>query len=207
MVEHLLRDWDGEGTIIRFDRATGSWIVVAIHSTTLGAAIGGTRMKPYPDLSAAVLDAQRLATGMTYKWAAAGLDAGGGKAVIAVPPDLDPSERTGLLQRYATLVGSLRGLYFTGPDSGTTSEDMDLIDGIADGLAFCRSLEAGGSGNPAVFTSLGVFTAIGVVAERCFGSGSLAGVGEARPRCPRRTPDPSRSPGCSDRRDPLRRRE
>jgi leucine dehydrogenase len=132
-------------------------------------------MKPYPDLDAALLDAQRLAAGMTYKWAATDIDAGGGKAVLAVPPDLDSTARTGLLRRYGHLLASLRGLFRTGPDSGTTSEDMDLLAGIAEGMAFCRSISAGGSGNPAVFTAVGVFTAIRLVAERCFGSADLSG--------------------------------
>jgi leucine dehydrogenase len=132
-------------------------------------------MKPYPNLEAAVEDAQRLAAGMSHKWAAAGLDAGGGKAVIAVPPHLDPDARTQLLSRYGALIHQLRGLFLTGPDSGTTSQDMDLIGEQAGPYVFCRTPAAGGSGDPGVFTALGVLAAIQTTAEQLFGGPSLAG--------------------------------
>ncbi len=96
-MESLIRAWDGESMIIRFDRIADAFIIIAVHSTRLGPAIGGTRMKQYSDLDSAVKDAQRLAGGMTYKWAASGLDAGGGKAVISLPSDLDPKMRDELL--------------------------------------------------------------------------------------------------------------
>jgi len=88
-MESLIRDWDGEMVIARYDREAGAWMLIAIHSTRLGVAAGGTRMKSYPDVEAALRDAMRLAEGMTYKFAVAGLPRGGGKAVLAVPPDLD----------------------------------------------------------------------------------------------------------------------
>lgn len=161
--------------MFRFDRPTGAWIIIAIHSTRLGPGIGGTRMKGYPDVRAALGDAQRLASGMTYKWAAAGIDGGGGKAVIAVPPDLGLQTRTDLLRRYGTFLHQLGGLFLTGPDLGTTSADMDIIAETAAPYVFCRTPAAGGSGNPATFTALGVFTAIQVAAERLFGDASLQG--------------------------------
>lgn len=175
-MEDLLASWDGEEVLIRFDAPTASWIVIAVHSTKLGPAIGGTRMKPYPSLADAVEDAQRLARGMTYKWAAAGLDGGGGKAVIAVPDDLDPAVRDGLLDRYGSLIDQLGGLFLTGPDSGTSAEDMDRLGRKAEGYVFCRTEPAGGSGDPAPFTALGVFTAIRSGARRALGSASLEGV-------------------------------
>jgi len=132
-------------------------------------------MKHYPDVQAALEDAQRLAGGMTYKWAAAGLDAGGGKAVIAVPPELDPQLRAGLLRRYGALIHRHRGLFLTGPDSGTTAADMDLIAQTAEPYVFCRTRAAGGLGDPAPFTALGVFTAMQAAAEQLFGDDSLAG--------------------------------
>lgn len=174
-MQHLIEAWDGEEVVVRRDRRTGAWIFVAIHSTTLGAAVGGTRMKPYESVDDALGDALRLARGMSYKWAAAGFDAGGGKAVIGVPEDLDTAERDPLLRRYAALVGTLGGLFMTGPDSGTTSRDMDLIAEVAPGSAFCRTVPAGGSGNPAPYTALGVFTAMQATALRTFGEASLAG--------------------------------
>ena len=86
-MESLLREWDGETVIVRYDRPTGAWIFIAIHSTRLGPVAGGTRMKSYPDAQAALQDAFRLAAGMSYKFAVSGIPSGGGKAVIAIPPD------------------------------------------------------------------------------------------------------------------------
>jgi leucine dehydrogenase len=68
-VESLLREWDGETVITRYDKPTATWIFVAIHSTRLGPAVGGTRMKSYPDAASALRDAMRLSAGMTYKFA------------------------------------------------------------------------------------------------------------------------------------------
>ncbi|NOQ95633.1 MAG: phenylalanine dehydrogenase, partial [Desulfobacterales bacterium] len=119
LMESLLREWDGETVIVRHDRHTGAWIFIAIHSTHLGPAAGGTRMKSYPDVQEALQDVFRLAAGMTYKFAIPGLPWGGGKAVVAIPPDFDPQSRPALLRRYGALVHQLRGLYYTGPDVGT----------------------------------------------------------------------------------------
>ena len=127
-LDALLQSWDGEEIILRRDQPTGATIIIAVHSTRLGgSAGGGTRMKTYPSIADALRDAQRLAEGMTYKFAAAGLARGGGKAVIAIPPDLDAEARDGLLRRYGALVRQLGGLYSTGPDVGTSSRDMDII--------------------------------------------------------------------------------
>jgi leucine dehydrogenase len=174
-MEPLLREWDGESVIVRFDRQANAWILIAIHSTRLGPAIGGTRMKPYPSLQAALKDVLRLAAGMTYKWAAAGFEAGGGKAVIAIPHDLDPEARRELLRRYGAFVHNHKGLFLTGPDLGTSSEDMDIISETGDPYIFARTPGAGGAGNPGPLTALGVFTSIQVVVERVFGDSSLAG--------------------------------
>ena len=174
-MESLLRQWDGESVIIHFDRPTGAWIIIAIHCTRLGPAIGGTRMKQYPNLEAALQDAQRLARGMTYKFAAAGIEGGGGKAVIAVPPELTLPARTELLRRYGSFVKQFGGLFLTGPDLGTSSEDMDIIAEHATPYVFGRTPAAGGGGDPAPFTALGVFTAMQVTLEHLFGDGSLEG--------------------------------
>jgi leucine dehydrogenase len=174
-MDSLIREWDGETVITRFDRPSGAWIFIAVHSTRLGPAIGGTRMKPYPDVQEALLDAMRLAGGMTHKWAAAGIDSGGGKAVIAIPPDLGAQARVELLRRYGAFIKQLGGLFLTGPDVGTTSEDMDTIAEAGEPYVFCRTPGAGGTGNPAPFTALGVFTGIRAAAERVFGESSLKG--------------------------------
>jgi leucine dehydrogenase len=174
-MDSLIREWDGESVIVRFDRQTNAWIFIAIHSTRLGPAIGGTRMKSYPSLHAALQDALRLAAGMTYKWAAAGMEAGGGKAVIAIPEDLDPEARMKLLRGYGAFVQNHKGLFLTGPDLGTSSEDMDIIAETGAPYVFARTPGAGGAGNPGPFTALGVFTSIQVVVERLFGDATLVG--------------------------------
>jgi glutamate dehydrogenase/leucine dehydrogenase len=146
--------------------------LVAIHSTALGPALGGVRLRPYPDEHAALVDVLRLARGMTYKAAAAGLDLGGGKAVILDAPS--GAAREPLLRAFGRLVDSLGGRYITAEDVGTNQADMDLIrtqtphvTGISEHL--------GGSGDPSPATALGVLHALGSVAEALWGGRSLAG--------------------------------
>src|SRR5688500_7542304 len=102
-------------------------MLVCIHSTTLGPAMGGTRMKEYAAPAEALEDGLRLAAGMTRKLAVAGLPCGGGKAVLAVPHELDGDARRGLLERYGDLIQALGGTYVTGPDVNTGEPDMDTI--------------------------------------------------------------------------------
>jgi leucine dehydrogenase len=173
LMESLLRAWDGETVIVRHDRPTGAWIFIAIHSTHLGPAAGGTRMKSYPDVQAALQDVFRLAAGMTYKFAIPGLPWGGGKAVVAIPSDFDPQSRPALLRRYGALVHQLRGLYYTGPDVGTSSADMDIIAETGAPYVFGRTPAAGGAGPSGPATALGVFTGIQVACEHLFGEASL----------------------------------
>lgn len=173
MMESLLAEWDGETVIVRFDKATGAWILIAIHSTRLGPAAGGTRIKCYPSLEAALQDALRLAAGMTYKFAVSGINRGGGKAVIFIPEDFDPRSRSDLLRRYGKLVNQLGGLFYTGPDVGTSSDDMDIIAETGAPYVFCRTPAAGGSGDSGPITALGVFTGIQVACEHVFGDASL----------------------------------
>jgi len=177
-MEFLLREWDGETVIVRYDRPTGAWIFIAIHSTRLGPAAGGTRMKPYPDVQAALQDALRLAAAMTYKFAVPSLPWGGGKTVIAIPPHFDPQSRPALLRRYGALVHQLGGLFSTGPDVGTSSADMDIIAETGDPHVFGRTPAAGGAGSSGPATALGVFivgvfTGIQVACEHLFGGASL----------------------------------
>lgn len=175
-MESLLKQWDGEEVMIRFDRPTGAWILMAIHSTRLGPPVsGGTRMKSYPDVTLALQDALQLSAAMTSKLALAGIAHGGGKVVIAVPPDLDPAERPGLLRRYGTLLQQLGGLFLTGPDVGTSPADMDVIAKTGAPYVFSRTPEAGGAGDSGPGTAIGVFAAIRVTCEQLFGSDSVAG--------------------------------
>ena len=107
------------------DPATGLRAIVAVHSTVLGPAMGGTRFLPYPTESEALIDVLRLARGMPYKQAVAGIDYGGGKAVIIGAPAEDRTEA--LIRSYARMLDRLGGTYLTAEDVGTTQADMDLI--------------------------------------------------------------------------------
>jgi leucine dehydrogenase len=174
-MESLLSEWDGETVIARHDKPSGAWIFVAIHSTRLGLAGGGTRMKAYPNPEAALQDALRLAEGMTCKLAVAGLPKGGGKAVIALPPGFDERSRPDLLRRYGALVRQLGGLFVTAPDVGTSSADMDVIAETGAPHIFGRTPAAGGMGDSGPITGLGVFAGIGVACEHVYGDPSLNG--------------------------------
>jgi leucine dehydrogenase len=165
----------GEGyeqVVFCHDRPSGLRAIIAIHSTVLGPALGGTRFRPYDDEDAALEDVLRLAKGMTYKAAAAGLDLGGGKAVVMGDPSQDKTEA--LFRAYARFVDSLGGRYITAEDVGTTQADMDLIrreTRFVTGVS--RSL--GGSGDPSEATAYGVLHAMKAVAARLWGETSLTG--------------------------------
>ena len=176
MFEDLLERWDGDEAVVRFDEPSGSWMIVAVHDTTLGPGMGGTRMKPYPAPHDALADALRLSGAMTLKHACADLPYGGGKAVIAVPevPPRDSEERHALLMRYARMVDALGGTYVTAADMNTGQADMDVI-GEGTTHVLGRSPELGGSGDPAPGTAAGVFHGIRASAERALGSADLDG--------------------------------
>jgi leucine dehydrogenase len=174
VLEDVIRSWDGEEVVVRFDKPTGTWMFVCIHSTARGPAGGGTRMKTYAEPSDALADAMRLASAMTLKMAAVDMPFGGGKAVLAVPEVLDGDARRGLLVRYADLVASLRGTFNTGPDVNTSAADMDVI-GERCGYVFCRSKERGGSGDPGPHTARGVFHGIRASVRHVFGTDSFEG--------------------------------
>jgi glutamate dehydrogenase/leucine dehydrogenase len=174
-MDSLIKSWGGEEVVIRHDKPTGAWILIAIHSTRLGPAAGGTRMKPYPDFQAALNDVLRLSQAMTYKFAVPGISRGGGKAVIYLPAHFDSSRRPDLLRRYGRLIKRLGGLYYTGPDVGTSSSDMNLIAETGSPYVFGRTPEAGGAGDSGPITALGVFAGIQVVCERLFRNSSLKG--------------------------------
>jgi valine dehydrogenase (NAD+) len=118
--------FEGHEEVVYFnDPLSGLRAIIAIHSTALGPALGGTRFYPYPSEDAALRDVLRLSRGMTLKAAAAGLDLGGGKAVIIGDPRRAKSEE--LLRAYGRFVESLGGRYITAEDVGTSRDDMDLI--------------------------------------------------------------------------------
>ena len=174
-IETVLPSWDGELCSVRFDRETGAWFVIAVHSTRLGPASGGTRAMVYPSVGDAVADATRLAAAMTTKMAVAGLPMGGGKSVIVLPAPraaLGDDRWRRILRIHAENVQKLGGTYTTGPDIGTSSADMDVLRETTP-FAFGRSAATGGPGSGAPATALGVFTAVrAAVAEAGLGDGN-----------------------------------
>jgi len=154
------------------DAAAGLRAIIAIYSTQLGPALGGTRFYPYPSHDAAVADALNLSRAMAYKNALAGLDHGGGKAVIIGDPAKIKSEA--LLRAYGRFVESLGGRYVTACDVGTYSEDMDIISRECR-FVTGRTESHGGAGDSSVLTALGVFQGMRAAAEHVWGTPSLAG--------------------------------
>jgi leucine dehydrogenase len=161
-----------EQVVFCHDRATGLRAIIAIHSTRLGPALGGCRFYDYANEDDAVEDVLRLARGMTYKSAAAGLDLGGGKSVILGDPAKVKTEA--LVRAFARYVGALGGRYCTAEDVGTNQADMDLmrretpyVTGVSPSL--------GGSGDPSPVTARGLLHAMRAVAEFLDGDTGLAG--------------------------------
>ena len=154
------------------DQQSGLRAIIAIYSTALGPGLGGTRFYPYADEGAALADVLRLSKAMAYKNALAGLDLGGGKAVIIGDPAAVKTEA--LLRAYGRFVESLNGRYITACDIGTYSEDMDVI---ARECRFVtgRTVPNRGAGDSSVLTAFGVFQAMRACAEYLWGSTSLAG--------------------------------
>ncbi|WP_232524966.1 Leu/Phe/Val dehydrogenase [Nocardioides mangrovicus] len=148
-------------------RRSGLQVIVAIHSTARGPALGGTRFFDYPGGEAeAVRDALALSRGMTYKAALAGLDLGGGKAVILGDPPV--AKTAPLLRDYGAFVESLGGRYITACDVGTSSPDMDVIAGET-------RFVTGRAGDSSVLTAYGVHCGMRAAAEAAWGEPSLAG--------------------------------
>ncbi|HEX3003346.1 MAG TPA: Glu/Leu/Phe/Val dehydrogenase dimerization domain-containing protein [Angustibacter sp.] len=169
----VFAELDGhEQVVFCSDEASGLRAIIAIHSTALGPALGGTRFYPYADEAAALTDALHLAKGMSYKAALAGLDLGGGKAVIIGDPATAKSEA--LLRAYGRFVQSLNGRYITACDVGTYSADMDVIARECDHVTG-RTVEHGGAGDSSVLTAYGVFQGMRAAAEVTWGAPSLAG--------------------------------
>ncbi|MCA1690957.1 MAG: Glu/Leu/Phe/Val dehydrogenase [Acidimicrobiales bacterium] len=161
-----------EQVVFCHDQSTGLRAIIAIHSTRLGPALGGTRFYPYASEDLALEDVLRLARGMTYKASVAGLDLGGGKAVILGDPATHKAE--GLLRAYGRFVEALGGRYVTAEDVGTTQADMDLIRRETTRVTGV-SIELGGSGDPSAATAYGLLWAMKAVTARLWGDVSLDG--------------------------------
>jgi valine dehydrogenase (NAD+) len=154
------------------DKHSGLRAIIAIYSTACGPALGGTRFYPYASEEDAVHDVLELSRGMAYKNALAGLDLGGGKAVIWGDPERDKSEA--LLRAYGRFVESLGGRYYTACDVGTYVRDMDVV-ARETRYVTGRSEVYGGAGDSSVLTAYGVFQGMRAAAEHRWGSPSLAG--------------------------------
>jgi leucine dehydrogenase len=167
-----LMDGEFEQVVYNHDPASGLKAIIAIHSTALGPALGGTRFYRYASEDDALRDVLRLARGMSYKAAAAGLDLGGGKAVIFGDPKRIKSEA--LLRAHGRFVESLGGRYITAEDVGTFSADMDVV---ARETRFVtgRSVINGGGGDPSINTAYGVLKGMQAVAVELWRDQELAG--------------------------------
>ncbi|GAB4139081.1 MAG: Glu/Leu/Phe/Val dehydrogenase [Bacteroidia bacterium] len=164
--------FDHEQVVFCNDNATGLKAIIAIHNTVLGPALGGTRMWAYANEGDALTDVLRLSRGMTYKNAVAGLNLGGGKAVIIGDARKDKSEA--LMRRFGKFVNSLGGKYITAEDVGINAKDMEYVHmetkhvtGIPPAL--------GGSGDPSPVTAYGVYMGMKASAKERWGNDSLEG--------------------------------
>jgi leucine dehydrogenase len=170
-VFELMKEMEHEQVVFCHDPKSNLKAIIAIHNTTLGPALGGTRMWNYASDDDAVVDALRLSRGMSYKAAISGLNLGGGKAVIIGDPAL---KSEALWRRYGKFVNSLNGKYITAEDVNTSASDMEFIHletkhvtGIPEYM--------GGSGDPSPFTAYGVFVGMKACAQKHWGNDSLAG--------------------------------
>jgi valine dehydrogenase (NAD+) len=161
-----------EQVVFCSDERSGLRAIVAIHSTALGPALGGTRFHAYASEAEALEDVLNLSRGMTYKAALAGLDLGGGKAVILGDPRRVKTEA--LLRAYGRFVQSLRGRYLTACDVGTFSEDMDVIARECDYVTG-RTVAHGGAGDSSVLTAFGVFQGMRAAAQALWGEPTMRG--------------------------------
>ena len=167
-----MHDEGHEEVVFVHDADTGLRAIIAIHSTVLGPALGGTRMYPYATEEQALRDVLELSRGMTYKAAAAGLDLGGGKAVIIGDPRKDKHER--LFQAYGRYVNRMNGLFYTGEDVGTDTSDMDHVQEETTFVGGV-SRERGGAGDPSPVTAYGVLQGMKACAAERWGRDSLHG--------------------------------
>jgi leucine dehydrogenase len=166
---NYMEKYDYEQLVFCQDKASGLKAIIAIHDTTLGPALGGTRMWPYSCEEDAIVDALRLARGMTYKNAAAGLNFGGGKTVIIGDPRKDKSEA--LFRAFGRFVESLNGRYITAEDVGICVEDMDLVNLETEHVNGVGA----SSGDPSPITAYGVLKGIQACAKEVWGTELLKG--------------------------------
>jgi leucine dehydrogenase len=168
----LVAGEDYEQVVFNHDRTSGLRAIIAIHSTVLGPALGGTRFWRFESEEAALTDALRLSKAMTYKNAAAGLDLGGGKAVILAGEGVSKTEE--FMRAYGRFIDTLGGRYITAEDVGTTGDDMDMIHRETRWVTGI-SPAYGGSGDPSPATAYGVIHGLRAVAVEVWGDPTLTG--------------------------------
>ncbi|MEO5583930.1 MAG: Glu/Leu/Phe/Val dehydrogenase dimerization domain-containing protein [Flavobacteriales bacterium] len=167
-----MKEHDHEQILFCNDSTTGLRAIIAVHDTTLGPALGGTRMWPYASEADALEDALRLSRGMTYKSALAGLDLGGGKAVIIGNSRTDKTEA--MFRRFGRFVESLNGRYITAEDVGmSVTEMVNIRKETANVVGLPESM--GGSGDPSPVTAYGVFCGMKAAAKTAYGTEDLNG--------------------------------
>ena len=172
-IVEVMESGDYEQLVIAVDKNAGLRAFIAIHDTTLGPALGGTRIWPHPTEEAALTDVLRLARAMTYKNAAAGLNFGGGKALIWADPRTDKHE--GMMRAFGQFLEGLGGRYITTEDVGSTPEDLVAISQTTSHVVgLPRTL--GGSGDPSKATGFGIYRGMKVAAKQVLGTDSLKDV-------------------------------
>lgn len=164
-----MQTWGHEQVLFSHEPSCGYFGIIAIHDTTLGPALGGTRVWPYESTEAAIRDVLRLARGMTYKSAVAGLNLGGGKAVIIADPKR--ADRESLFRAHGRFVETLGGRYITAEDVGTSPTDMEFVKRETKHVAGLLNL----SGDPSPVTGYGVYVGMKAAAKAKWGKDSLAG--------------------------------
>ncbi len=169
---HQLSEHDYEQIVFCQDKSTGLKAIIAIHNTTLGPGLGGTRMYNYKNEQDAITDVLRLSRGMTYKAAISGINLGGAKAVIIGDPNKIKNEA--FMRRFGRFIENLSGKYITAEDIGTTTRDMEYIKMETDHVTGLPEI-VGGGGDPSPVTAYGVYLGMKACAKEVFGSDSLSG--------------------------------
>jgi leucine dehydrogenase len=171
-VLELMQQMNHEQVVFCQDPHTGLNAIIAIHNTTLGPSLGGTRLWNYSSYDEALVDALRLSRGMTYKSAISGLNLGGGKAVLI--GDASKLKSEAYWRRYGKFVNSLNGKYITAEDVNTSKGDMEYI-GMETKFVTGKPEYMGGSGDPSPVTAYGVYMGMKAAAKKAFGTDVLTG--------------------------------
>ena len=165
-------EYNHEQLVFCNDNESGLKAIIAVHNTILGPSLGGTRFWNYNNETEALIDVLRLSRGMTYKSSVAGINLGGGKAVIIGDPKKIKSEA--LLRRFGKFINTLGGKYITAEDVGVNTRDMETIHNETEYVAGLP-VSMGGGGDPSPVTAYGVYVSMKASAKEVFGNDSLAG--------------------------------